>query len=964
MNICRVLILALGHDPDGKAIYHYLLAAFLLFFSLPAVAQTISGRVYNDYDINGLLGPNEPGVENVVVTAFDANGNVVDVANTAADGSYVLTVGSTEQFRIETTGIPNYLRPGVYGSLAFTTIAFANGGESSLFVALVDPAEVCSADPLMATSCYVNGDPLANPPPVNNPTGTEDFLVAFPYSSQGHPASQGYTGMPSHLASGSQIGATWGLAYRSSTSTLYVGALMRRHVGLGPLGTGGIYAVDMTDPMAPIVSNYLDLSAGPNISTGTDPRSPGDLPGDFITPNLDLASYGVVGRIAIGDIDISRDQQTMYVMNLNTNELLLLDIDSATVTQSIPVGNPGCTNSQTGGNTDAEVRPWGIKAYRGEVYIGVVCSAEIPARGDADANIIARRPDLHAYVLRLNGGSFVPVLDFPLDYPRQTLITGQESQWYPWMDVYDPDPLANGAIPSFPQPILADIEFDERGDMILGFMDRFGLQIGGLGSLSPNGILLQTGVGGGDILHACNINGSFVLEDNPACPATASVEIPATPPVVNEYYWGDSFNFHNEISLGALALLPGSGEVVNAMFSPLNFRSGGVGWFNNDPNSANLGNTNKRYELYGPDEPGTLSKTVGIGDIELICPVAPVEIGNRVWFDANANGVQDAGEAHIPDVRLNLRDDQGAVVASAITDPRGEYYFLSDTAPTANNSPTLDSTGEVIGGLVFGANYTVEIDPSNFDPGNPLEDLLIAPVNADVSANGDNRDSDGADIGGGVVGVNLVIGSAGENNHSYDFGFINTIGIAAAKDIQDVVTNEGDYAGPNLSGTVTVTFLIQVQNIGDETLANIQVEEDLAAAIIGNGFTIVDLSSPNLTVNPGFNGNGDINLLTGTDSLAPDMVGSVSLTVLVRSGDNGSLEIMNQVLASGRGAQSQRLVTDLSNAGSVIDPTGDGITELNFSGLRFIPTLSHWSLILMSLLLTLLAIPAIKIRIS
>ncbi|WP_193316712.1 SdrD B-like domain-containing protein [Janthinobacterium rivuli] len=50
-------------------------------------------------------------------------------------------------------------------------------------------------------------------------------------------------------------------------------------------------------------------------------------------------------------------------------------------------------------------------------------------------------------------------------------------------------------------------------------------------------------------------------------------------------------------------------------------------------------------------------------------------IGDRVWFDANGNGTQDAGEAGVCGVKVNLYNAQGAVVASATTDASGNYLF-------------------------------------------------------------------------------------------------------------------------------------------------------------------------------------------------------------------------------------------------------------------------------------------------
>jgi uncharacterized surface anchored protein len=53
----------------------------------------------------------------------------------------------------------------------------------------------------------------------------------------------------------------------------------------------------------------------------------------------------------------------------------------------------------------------------------------------------------------------------------------------------------------------------------------------------------------------------------------------------------------------------------------------------------------------------------------------PASIGDRVWLDKNANGVQDAGEVGIAGVTVKLLDAAGVVVGSASTDANGNYLF-------------------------------------------------------------------------------------------------------------------------------------------------------------------------------------------------------------------------------------------------------------------------------------------------
>ena len=59
-------------------------------------------------------------------------------------------------------------------------------------------------------------------------------------------------------------------------------------------------------------------------------------------------------------------------------------------------------------------------------------------------------------------------------------------------------------------------------------------------------------------------------------------------------------------------------------------------------------------------------------------PVA--KIGDLVWADANADGIQDSEETGISGVTVRLFDaDNGAEVATTVTDDGGKYAFAGLT---------------------------------------------------------------------------------------------------------------------------------------------------------------------------------------------------------------------------------------------------------------------------------------------
>ena len=82
-------------------------------------------------------------------------------------------------------------------------------------------------------------------------------------------------------------------------------------------------------------------------------------------------------------------------------------------------------------------------------------------------------------------------------------------------------------------------------------------------------------------------------------------------------------------------------------------------------------------------------------------------IGNRVWLDANQNGVQDSGEQNVPGVTVKLYTSDGQLVAIDITDANGLYSFT--------NLPPGDYYIEV----VLPPNYSYS--PVSTTPGNDTD---------------------------------------------------------------------------------------------------------------------------------------------------------------------------------------------------------------------------------------------------
>ena len=278
-------------------------------------SNNVGGTVHQDYNANGvrdLLDPNEPGVAGVTATAYDASGAAIASTATITDGTYVLSVTNGINVRVEFTNFPSSYLSGPFGPDSATSVTFVQSPNCTVDLGINVAGQYCQNNPGLATNCYVSGDQV---------TQTGEVVVGFPYSAGGTtlPAID----QPPHTieARGSQVGTTWGLAYQGASDSLFAAAFMKRHTGFGPGDTGAIYRIANASSAAPNTGTlFLDLNALFPGSAGANPHPSGT---NF---NIDPNSWDPVGKVSLGDIDISEDQQTLWAMNLNDRQLYEIPI--------------------------------------------------------------------------------------------------------------------------------------------------------------------------------------------------------------------------------------------------------------------------------------------------------------------------------------------------------------------------------------------------------------------------------------------------------------------------------------------------------------------------------------------------------------------------------------------------------------------------------------------------------------
>lgn len=839
-------------------------------------AGVFTGTVFRDYNANGAQDSREPGVGGVRVTFYDSSNTVpqnngfIDTfavvcagagvpagsdtygrsctgPGTPALGSWSLTpsgTASTGPFRVEFTNVPGYLQPGANPSglnQSQTSVQFAADGGGTVNLGLNDPSQyVNTTSPTMVTNAYIWGSSTG---------ATQTAMYSWNYTLNSTPAGN-TTDQGTSESTHGQIGATWGLAYRRTTNTIYAAAYLKRLAGFGPGlsgsdGSGTVYAVTPNGAGADNGTPFVDIDnalggnqTGNNLhGTTFTCNNAGTLSCDanaFTPPDTSVGNS--VGKASLGDLEISGDESKMWTVNLFNQHLIEIQFAGPTIVDrgSIPTQTTvSCTNGVA--------RPFGLGWKDGLLYVGGVCDESTSGSGTATSNL---RAWVYTFNPTTNTFSTSPVVDTPLTYNRTclnrdtyggalpncnagtplTALSAPRALWHPWTENLNRIVVNNDTYGStdrtvgYAQPILSDIVFDNQ-DMILGFRDRTGDLLGyndpGPNSTNPiSGNPSMRTLPGGDILrfNPSSYSGSTVsgwaLESASASNPTGIFG--PTGGATNyqgngngEFYYQDTgpkgsngtggTEGHQETSLGGLAQVPGFSEVALTAYSPRFASTIGQIQLNNA--GATPGQWARLVQVVGnhdngdPSGPnasgGNFSKTNGLGDLVALMAPAPIEIGNRVWNDANGNGRQDAGESGISGVVVGLYDSGGTFIASVTTDTNGNFLFSSASG--------TDVTGKNYGLTISPATqYTIAVFNTNFNSGQALFSTPYrTTANFDGQTNNnaftDIRDSDGINLPSNVgnsgagtlasIGVTLatsVITGAGYNNDSVDFGFRST----------------------------------------------------------------------------------------------------------------------------------------------------------------------------------------------
>ena len=765
---------------------------------------SVAGSVFEDYNANGsddagsaaaaTASATDVGVGNASVTVTDSTGATVGTATTDTGGLFTVSVAgaATTEVRVEVTPPTGYTA-GPHGADSASTVQFVTLGSAA--ASAVDVALVRQGDYSQATPPLLNVEQVG----AIGAGGVGGLLTQNqPSLVRSAYADRGVTTTTTE-ATAAQTGSIWGAASLHQDYA-FTTAFLRRHAVLGSGGLGAVYLTSLTSgtPNATLWATIPDAGTDPRVNQGAY---------TFTDWFHDTTAFPQVGKVGLGGATMAPDNSALYVVNLNNKSLykVPVSLDGAgkpvagtPVNVGMPTALPGAA---TGCATD-QVRPFGVAAQNGAVWVTLTCTGPTAA-------------DLRGYVYRYDttSGSFgaAPAFEMALSgYGRGRAFNNPccSATWNVWpaTDTTFPITATGTNISSaHPEPLLSDVNFDSNGDMTIGIKDRFGDQIGYEdGNLTAGNNSTYQGFAAGDILRAClNPAGTaWVLESNAVC-GTRTGANPGNNqgPGGGEFYSDEFGNSHQQTALGGLLQLPGYAQIIDTAFDPGTvFRTEGVQFSSNaDGAASDYHQLESIVNADGTGNQGSFSKAGGLGDITALVDAAPIEIGNRVWIDTNEDGVQDAGEPSVAGVTVHLYAADGTtLLATAVTDADGNYYFSNATGTDTA------SAKYAVTGLTATTKYVVKLDnAADFASGGPL--YQFAPT---LTGSGTDTavDSNGTTVSG-VDQAPVTTGVDGTNDHTIDFGF--TPPVYAVGDYVWFDTNRNGIQDPSEKGVagVTVTLL-------------------------------------------------------------------------------------------------------------------------------------------------------------
>ena len=869
------------------------------FFGTTVGISTFVGG--NDYAEVGedrhAIRRDEWGFAGVTVTLYGPGSTLLGSTTTDSQGAWSLAHGQAAgtPLLVEFSGWPAWMDSGPKGLDNETSVqrltVTGTAGDCATNFTVANPADHCSDDPRLAFACFVGEEGSAG----GNPNFTQDALVDIAWTAGDPwvfkergllvpPTSPGGMTWGSHqndeefwpstplknsIASVSQVGTIYGVAHDSKRDVVYSSSYFRRNAPVGTYGLGAIFKDS---------SLWLDVADALGIAVDFPPVC--DVDGDGFADDRCVNDVGFVG---LGDLEISDDNDTLFTVNLRTQEVLAIPIlsdgnpDIANIKRFQAPEPAQCGTDNPGGFSRTR-NPFALGYHEERLYVGVTCTDNIDSpRGNP---LLSSTAGPHGFIFSFDPQNPPATPGYNLEVSTDLTYSkhgwawqwrdfGGSINWFSagsyegWQQGVNPDNWGNQTffydsdLNGFPdeyplcsnisratgdayQPWVTDIEFDVRpdgtDDIIMGVRNRVADLHSNNSCTNAGGMIrfCETGAGAGSWTRETFGTGVCGTGTNQLQPGTGVGETRNISPFGAD---APMFFYDNgaegRFPTGSLAGVPGFVELAVPGTDNINRNQhSGISWLSLDDGAHERASTLVGFTTTFAE----FGKANNWGDIEAICPAPDLEVGNYIWFDTGtANGLQDPDENPASGVTVQLYLDPNGdgqlsaaemtpanLVATDITGPDGQYLFTNAD------------------GVTYDSDYVVVIPASNFTGGGALVGFEDTGANLGGT---DTRDSDGVDQPASVLGTAFSTGGPGENDHKYDFGFVAA---AAEGNLQVTKSVTGATAGYT-GGTFTINVDCDDGTAHDATmnLAN-GASQTITGIPVGTNCTV----SENTALNP------------------------------------------------------------------------------------------------------------------
>src|SRR5579871_5726563 len=234
------------------------------------------------------------------------------------------------------------------------------------------------------------------------------------------------------------------------------------------------------------------------------------------------------------------------------------------------------------------------------------------------------------------------------------------------------------------QPIILTTQAAALGDYVWNDANHNGIQDAG-----------ETGIDGATVNLVRDLNNDGIIEANEVL-ATTTTGVNPSNPGQHGYYEFDGLT--PGLAYQVQFVMPAGYNNV----SPLH--AGGNTATDSDALLSNVVNLS----------PGQFNNTIDAGFYQTGTQPQPAALGDFVWNDTNANGIQDAGEKGISGVTVELLNSTGTtVLATTTTDANGYYHFTNLNPGQYEVEFVAPDNTYTFSPALQGADTTVDSNPNS-----------------------------------------------------------------------------------------------------------------------------------------------------------------------------------------------------------------------------------------------------------